>query len=510
MLHGTRVLEAQVAGVASGRSARGHRLGTDAVEVPSADAYVEALRAAGVTADHEERARAIAEAVAAAAADAGAAWSDPRGVLDEVVQLVERPHVVRGSIDERFRALPDRVLVTAMQSHQRYLPLTVDGVRIGFLTVVNSNPAADDTVRQGNERVLRGRLEDAEFSLARDLERGLEAFGDDLARITYHQKAGSVHDRVGRIEALAATICDAAGVAGDERAHALAAARLAKNDLATTMVGEFADLQGYVGMEYARRAGLPDAVATAIGEQYRPDGAGAALPETVPGAVVALADKLDALATLFAVGERPTGSRDPFALRRAASGVFEILRSRGWRLDLRAVAGADGAAFVLDRADTWLEGQGVPVDVVRCARGLADRTGDVVAHVARARALAAAADGDAFARVHAAWTRCHRLARRSAEEAAHVLDPLAFEDATEGRLADRLLAARGPVEARLESGDVAGALEQAAAVAPVVDEFFDAVLVMHDEPAVRANRLRLLGDVTDLMERFGDLSQVQR
>ena len=400
-----------------------------------------------------------------------ATWSDPGGVLREVVYLVERPHVLYGSIRPGHMTLPDRVLVTAMQSHQRYLPLAdADGARhAGFLTVVNSGPEHDATVRAGNERVLAGRLDDAAFSLEQDLQRGLEAMAASLDRITYHVRAGSLADRTARIRALVDTLLAGAGIAGDDAEHAREAARLAKADQASVMVAQFAELEGEVGAEYARRAGLPDAVAQAIGEQFLPDGAGAPPPASVPGAVLALADKLDALVTGFAIGERPTGSRDPYALRRAAAGVVEIARDRGWALDVDARArevhalleaqGADLASdagetaglvvpFVLDRVDAVLQAEGISVDVLRAARGAEPPDGLV--HERRARALHAALDGDEFARAHTAFTRANRLAER-ADGVPDALDPAAFEDPSEGALAEAITSVRGPLQAAVSA-----------------------------------------------------------
>ena len=530
VLHGERVLPAVVAGVESGRTVRGHRFVRPELELARASDYVDALEGAAVVVPTAQRAEIIRASLAAAAEELGAAWSDPGGVLREVVYLVERPRALAGSIRPEHMRLPDAVLVTAMQSHQRYLPLTAaDGSRFaGFLTIVNSDATLDATVRAGNERVLAGRLDDAAFSLEQDLARGLEDMAGALDRITYHVRAGSLADRTARIRALVDALLDAAGVDGPDAAHAREAARLAKADQASVMVAQFAELEGGVGAEYARRAGLPAPVAQAIGEQFLPDGAGAPPPPSVPGALLALADKLDALVTGFAIGERPTGSRDPYALRRAAAGVVEIVRDRGWPLDLAARIrqvhallvdqGADLASdadetaslvtpFVLDRVDAVLQADGVPVDVVRAARG-ADPN-DPLAHERRARALAAALDSDDFARAHTAFTRAHRLAERAGEAAAE-LDRAAFEDPTEAGLADAIAEVREPLARAVAASDFRAALHEAARLGPPVDAFFDAVLVMHDDPRVRANRLRLLVDATELLRSLGDLAHISR
>ncbi|MDX6377080.1 MAG: glycyl-tRNA synthetase beta chain [Gaiellaceae bacterium] len=513
VLHGTDVLDAQVAGVRSERQVRGHRLVAPTFELAAADAYVSSLAAAGVTVPSALRHQQITAALDAAAAAAGAAWSDPAGVLAEVQHLVERVHVVTGSFHERYLELPDRVLVTAMQSHQRYLPLAADGRRFpGFLTVVNSDPEHDDIVRAGNERVLVGRLDDAVFSVGQDRQRGLEALAADLERITFHARAGSVADKTERIVALVRAL------GGDERA--LAAARLAKADQASTLVQEFAELEGYVGEQYARAEGLDEEVARAIGEQFLPDAAGGELPQTTAGALLAVADKLDTLATTLAIGERPTGSRDPYGLRRAAAGIVAIALDR--RLDLRlaervgqihAMLSSQGAQltldapatveaveqFVLDRVDAVLAAEGVPIDLARAARG-AGAPADPVGYADRAHRLQEAVGGEQFARALNAFTRCHRLAAKGIDEAAEAVDPALFEHDSEVALAAAIAAA----------ADEPGALAAAASLSEPVDAFFDAVLVMSDDVAVRANRLRLLVDVTRICQRVGDLSQVQR
>jgi glycyl-tRNA synthetase beta chain len=434
-------------------------------------------------------------------------------VLEEVQYLVERVHVIAGRFDERYLELPDRVLVTAMQSHQRYLPLQAGDRRFpGFLTVVNSDPARDDVVRAGNERVLVGRLDDAVFSVAQDRQRGLRALADDLADITFHARAGSLDDKTERIVALVEAL------GGSDRA--VLAARLAQAEQASTLVQEFAELEGYAGEQYARAEGLGDDVATAIGEQFLPDAAGGRLPATEAGAVLAVADKLDTLATTLAIGERPTGSRDPYGLRRAAAGIVAIALDR--RLDLRlaeraghihAMLASQGAQlalgatdtveaveqFVLDRVDAVLAAEGIAIDLARAARGAAEPA-DPVAYADRARRLQQEVDSDAFARALNAFTRCHRLAAKGADEAAATIDRTLFEHPSEEALATAIVAARREHDA----------LAAAASLSEPVDAFFDAVLVMADDVAVRANRLRLLVDVTDICRRVGDLALVQR
>ena len=526
VLHGDTVLPAEVQGVQSGRLTRGHRLLRPELELSTVDDYVSDLGGAGVGVRTADRREVIETLLTSFAKTHDATWDDPGRVLNEVVYLVEWPRVIDGSIHERYLELPERVLVTAMQSHQRYLPLrsATGTLRPAFLTVINSHPDADDAVRAGNERVLAGRLDDAVFSLAKDRARGIEAMAAELDRITYHQRLGTLADRTARLEALVAAVADGAGIAGDDRTHALEAARLAKADLASTMVGEFAELQGETGMEYARAAGQPEAVALAIREQYQPDGAGRPVPETLPGALLALADRFDQLVGVVAIGERPTGSRDPYALRRAAAGIVEIQSRYGLALDLPALVGTTHALlvtqdadleldlaataeivvpFILDRVDQALGDAGVPVDVQRAARGAG--LVDPARHAALAQALHAAADGAELAAAHAAVTRCSRIVEK--ETPADALDASLLSEASEQALAEAITTLAPRIAAE---SDPAAALRESAALAPAVDALFEGVMVLAEDPAVRANRVRLVCDALAAFQPIGDLTKLQR
>ncbi len=288
-----------------GTTTWGHRFTHGEVEVPSADAYVETLRAIDVEPDPAERERLIREGL-----DALGDWRDPLRKLREVIHLVEAPLVLEGSFDERFLSLPAAVIETAMQSHQRYFPLGRN--RFAFV----ANGGDPDVVRRGNENVLEGRLDDASFTFERDVKAGIDELASRLGSIVYFAEAGTFADKTRRLVGLV----DRLG--GGEAS--LEAARLAKADQAAELVREFPDLEGYIGAEYARLAGYPEGVSAAIAEQYLPDSAGGPLPETEPGRVLAAADKIDALTVSFSLGHKPTGSRDPFGLRRAAIGLDRL------------------------------------------------------------------------------------------------------------------------------------------------------------------------------------------
>jgi glycyl-tRNA synthetase beta chain len=497
---GKQTVELAVAGIPSGGETFGHRFTGGRVNVPDADSYPAVLRKAGVEPEPDER-----RAQIVAGLDEIGGWRDPAGVLEEVVYLVESVTVLAGSFDERFLELPPLVVETAMQSHQRYFPL--EGARFAF--VANCGDPA--TVISGNERVLEGRLEDAHFSFERDVAKGIEALAQELGSITFVAGAGSFEDKTARLVQLAAE--QGGGEASGE------AARLAKADQASELVREFPDLEGHIGAEYARLAGFPEAVCAAIDEQYLPDSADGALPQTEPGRVLAAAEKVDNLTVAFALGQRPTGSRDPHGLRRAAIGLCRLAVEGGLRIDVGALVARDLALlveqqaevaddpsdvvdFVLERLEGVLD---IPVEFVRAARAGSPSELGAVAELAGA--LAAGATTQEFDRAYVAFDRSNRLAGK-ADGAAETLDPSLATDEAEVALIEALGAASPRIESAMSDRDFEGAIAAAAELGPPVDRFFDDVLVMAEDASVRANRLRLLLDVRDAVGALGDLSQI--
>jgi glycyl-tRNA synthetase beta chain len=492
----------EVGGLASGRFSSGHRFSGGEVEIAAADGYVESLRAAGVEPDQQERRRLIVEGL-----DAIGGWRDPAGALDEVVFLAESPTVLAGSFDERFLELPPRVVETAMQSHQRYFPL--EGARFAFV----ANGGDPKVVVAGNERVLQGRLEDAHFTFERDVARGIETLAQELGAITFVAGAGSFADKSGRLQELVGEL--GGGEASRE------AARLAKADQAAELVREFPDLEGHIGGEYARLAGFPEAVCAAIEEQYLPDSAEGPLPHTEPGRVLAAAERIDNLTVSFALGQRPTGSRDPHGLRRAAIGLCRLAVEGALAIDLRALVArdlgllveqgaevtddpADVADFVFERLEGLLD---VPVEFVRAAR--AGGASELGAVAELAETLAASASSEEFDRAYVAFDRSNRLAGK-ADGAAGALDASLAADQAELALIEALGRASPRIEAAVAERDFSAAIAAAAELGPPVDRFFDEVLVMAEDERVRANRLRLLLDVRDAVGAIGDLSQIPR
>jgi len=463
-----------------GETSYGHRFTHGTVEIPTAAAYADALRAADVEPVADERRRLIVEGL-----EAIGGWSDPGGKLAEVVHLVEKPMVLEGHFDERFLQLPERVIVTTMQSHQRYFP--IEGNRFALV----ANGGDPDVVAPGHTQVLEARLEDASFTFERDVAAGIDALAERLAAITFFAGAGSFAEKAERVAKLVERLGG-----GDA---SLEAARLAKADQASELVREFPELEGYIGAEYARLAGYPDAVTKAIEEQYLPDASGGLLPQTEPGKVLAAADKLDTLRVAFELGHKPSGSRDPYGLRRAAIGLVRLALEGGLTID-RELLPEELREFVEERLESLLD---VPVEDVRAAR--ASNVPDLGGVARRAEELYRERESPEFEGVYTAYDRAHSLAGKAQEAAAPQLDRgLLVEDA-EKELAETL--AKVAIDG---NGDIKAALESGAELAPVMERFFDEVLVMAEDEAVRANRLRLLLDVRDTLGALGDFSQIPR
>jgi glycyl-tRNA synthetase beta chain len=465
-----------------GTTTFGHRFTHGELELPSAEAYEDTLRGADVEPDRAERERQIRDGL-----DALGDWGDPLGKIREVVHLVEKVFVLDGTFDERFLSLPTRVIETAMQSHQRYFPLG------GNRFAVVANGGDPETVRDGNETVLEGRLDDATFTLERDVDAGIEELAKRIGSIVYFAGAGTFADKTKRLVKLVDRL--GGGEASSE------AARLAKADQAAELVREFPELEGYIGAEYARLAGFPDAVSAAIGEQYLPDSAGGPLPTTEAGRVLAAADKIDTLTVSFELGHRPTGSRDPYGLRRAAIGLCRLATEGGLTIPRRLLTDEVGE-FVEERFETQLD---VPVEFVRAARAATVRDLGSVARLAQA--LASLPD-ERLEPIHTAYIRASRLAEK--EEAAAKLDPELLTEPAEQEVAKALAEVEPEIDAALETGDFEAAVEAGAKLGPVLHRFFEEVLVMAEDASTRRNRLRLLLDVRDTLRALGDLGQIPR
>ncbi len=537
---GDATLSGEFYGLPLGDASRGHRVLGGPVAVTTADRYEELLAAQKVIVSQAERRRLIVEGLDAGAAESGGEWSDPGGVLPETVYLAEWPSVARGGFAERHLRLPVEVLVTAMQSHQRYFPVRDAGGKLlpAFLYVSNGDPAAAELVTRGNERVLDGRLDDAEFAYDRDIAEGLDTMADRLGSVVFHEKLGSLADKAQRLGGLVAGLAAAPGVstaAGDNGSAAplgeavRLAARLAKADLVSQVVIEFPVLQGVMGGLYAEAGGLGAGVARAVGEHYRPLSATAPLPDTVAGALLATADKADNIVGAWVAGQKPSGSRDPYGLRRAAMGIVRVALEYGLRFSLtglltsavdqfelqgieglddtrRAAIVAETAAFVRERLQALLLDEGLSFPSVEAALG--SSAGDLPALAARARTFAAMAGRDHFEDAVTAFNRCAALAAKDPEAGSRHVDPALFADDAERELATACDAARGPLLDALDHLELESAIAAAAALRPAVDRYFDAVLVMDPDDAVRANRLAQLAAVTGLIGRIGEFSRL--
>ena len=519
------------AGLECGTLSRGHRLmsPSGAVEIASAGDYRRELAEAGVIVDQEERRRIILEGLATAAARIGASFTDPAGELEEVVYLVENPSVHAGVFEEAHLRLPDMVLTTAMQSHQRYFPLRAEdgSLLAAFLYVMNGDPASAGQITEGNERVLEGRIEDAEFSFDRDLATGIEAMSAGLEAVVYHRRLGSLADKSARLWSLAETFADMVGLCGADRQAAAAAARLAKADLVSVMVQEFPDLQGYMGSVYAGMEGYPADVCRAIAEQYLPVASGGELPASVPGAVLAICDKVDNIMGTFSVDELPTGSRDPYGLRRAAAGLAEISGSFGFDFDLTALLAAarqlfiDQKAdierekspvvpafqFVLDRIQQRQVEQGMPVEMVEAGR--AAGLTSTLRLLELIRALEEFRGQPAFEDFHTAYFRCSKIAAKAgAGVKPGDVDESQFLEEAERELYQAVTQLEPRIAELTAARRYGEALELAATIRPAVDRFFDDVLVMAKEENLRRNRLALVLGAAGMLSQLGDPMRV--
>ncbi|GAB4361135.1 MAG: glycine--tRNA ligase subunit beta [Immundisolibacter sp.] len=519
-LHGAEVIEFTRFGLSSGRATRGHRFHhPQPLDITHAACYAEQLMGAYVVADFAARRQRVAERVhEAAAALGGRAVLEP-DLLDEVTALVEWPVAVGGDFDPDFLAVPAPVLIAAMGAHQKYFHVVDEQQQLlaHFVTVANIDSPQPQRVRAGNQRVLRARLADARYFWDTDRQRPLIEHAAALDGVVYEQRLGTLADKTLRVERLAGLL---AGELGADAAHTVRAARLAKADLVTHMVGEFPELQGVMGAYYAQHDGEPAAVCAAIREHYLPRHAGDSLPVSAEGRALALADRLDTLAGIIGVSGTPGGDRDPFGLRRAALAVARLLIEAQLPLDLLALL--DAAAepfdvpalatqvfdFVLDRLPAYYAGQGFKADEIDAVLSL--KPPRLLELDRRLRAVAdfrtlAAADS-----LVAANKRIANILAKAGDEAAQTaIDPALFEDPAETNLAAALARTEQHCAPLREAGDYAAVCRELVTLREPVDAFFDTVMVMTEDVAVRRNRLALLTGLHRLFLGVADLSRLQ-
>jgi len=506
------VVPVSIDGIVSGDVTEGHRFMGKAqpFRVKDFDTYRDGLAAHFVVLDVEERKARILDAARTLCFARNLELVEDEGLLNEVAGLAEWPTPVLGDMDPDFLDLPPEVIRTSMRTHQKYFAVrdpATGGLAPHFITVANIQ-AADGgaAIAAGNAKVLSARLSDARFFWDEDRKLRLEDRLDKLKGVTFHAKLGAMSDRVARITDLARSLAPRVGADPDAAAQA---ARLAKADLVTGMVGEFPELQGLMGGYYAQAEGLPAEVAAAIRDHYKPQGPSDALPAGPVGAALALADKLDSLTGFFGIDEKPTGSRDPYALRRSALGVIRIVLEGGIRLPLRELAGDDLVAFFADRLKVLLRDQGRRHDLVDAVFALGDD--DLVRIVARVEALDGFLTTEDGVNLLAGYKRATNILKAEEKKGAMPSGPaVAMGGAPEAELA--LVAALAGVEPRvaqaLAAEDFVAAMQALSGLRGPVDAFFEQVLVNAEDPAERDNRLRLLSQVRDAMGRVADFSQV--
>jgi glycyl-tRNA synthetase beta chain len=519
VLPGEVGLAGSMAPLRFGDTTRGHRfLSKGEIKVTGFDDYVAKLEAAHVLVDAAERKKIILAGAEKLSADAQVALKRDEGLLDEVAGLVEWPVPLMGTIDGQFMDVPPEVLIVSMKTHQRYFATTTkDGTLANRFVVVANNVARDGgkVITDGNERVLRSRLSDAKFFWDQDRKLTLEGRLPRLKDIVFHAKLGTQAERVARIARLAVEL--AKYVPGADAKQAEQAARLAKADLVSGMVGEFPELQGIMGRYYALSERLPAAVADAIGDHYAPAGPNDRCPSAPVSIAVALADKLDALVSFWSIGEKPTGSRDPFALRRAALGVIRIVVENKLRLPLKHFFKADDLmAFFADRLKVQMREKGVRHDVVDAVFALGNED-DLVRLLARVEALQSFLGSDAGKNLLTAYVRAANIVRAEekkdkalAAKIAGAPDAALLEQAEEKAVAAALAAVERAVKPALEREDYSGAMQSFAGLRAPIDSFFEKVTVnVTDKPELRMNRLRLLNQIRATMDSVADFSKIE-
>jgi glycyl-tRNA synthetase beta chain len=518
-LHGNRVLDGELLGQTAGRTTRGHRIHSPGPHrIEQAGDYLDVLRKSNVLADQVERKQAISQMVSEADSNARI---DPN-LLNEVNNLVEWPVAVVCGFEEEFLEVPHEALIASMQDHQKFFPVgsagAGDAVTNRFIAVSNVDSQDFAVVREGYERVIRPRLADARFFLEQDLKHGLERYLPQLDRVIFQEKIGTIGDKSRRIKSISEQLAEKLSLDSTDCGRA---AELSKCDLLSHMVGEFPELQGRMGMHYALAAGEAPQVAEAIGEHYAPRFAGDDIPVTAIGRVVSLADRLDTLVAIFSAGLKPTGNRDPFALRRAALGLCRILLEAGIGLSLddllELAAGELGQSmdsaidntaevreFIVDRLRNHYREQGFTTELVSAA--LASPWSTLPDLDRRIRAISGFMDSEEAQSLAAANKRIGNILRKSEDVISEKIDQDILVLEAEKRLFDEIKKIENSLDELLQQQGYRAALENLADLRSPVDQFFDTVMVMDEDQNIRINRLSLLARMKALFDQIGDLS----
>lgn len=519
LLFGDSALPLELFGLTSGQDTRGHRFHhNEWFTVRSPGVYQDVLRGAKVLVDVEERRTRIAEQVKALA-NKGEVVSLSEDLLDEVTGLVEWPTALRGSFDPEFLAVPSQALISAMKTHQKYFHLNdanSGDLLPAFITVANIESQQPDQVVSGNERVIRPRLSDAAFFFSNDKKSPLISRQERLGSVVFQQQLGSLLDKTQRITAIAKLVANAIGA---DEATTIRAAELSKCDLVSEMVLEFPDLQGIAGAHYAQHDGELDAVAEAIEWHYYPRFAGDDLPHSAEATAVALADRLDTLVGIFGIGQPPTGSKDPFALRRASLAIIRMLINLKAPLSLSDLlcsaceqhtaellpdTATTASHYILERLDNWYDESGIHISVVRAV--LATGTTDLFDIDLRVRALDAFTNNETAEHLAAANKRVANILAKADDADGTPPDPKLFVHEAESALRGAVVSVGEALAPLLLKRDYQSALDQLAQLRGPVDIFFDGVMVNAEDPAERLNRLRLLGELRALFTQVADLA----
>jgi len=525
MMHGKKVIDGVVLGVASSNKTRGHRFHANKeIALSNAGEYANTLKSkAYVIADSEERKQSIHDQVIKSAKSLGGTAVIDNDLLAEVTALNEWPIAVTGEFEKEYLSVPAEALIKTMQDNQKYFPVVEKGDELMnfFITISNIDSKTPEKVKAGNERVIRPRLADAKFFWEQDQKQPLESFGKQLDKVVFQAKLGSIRDKINRVAVLAENIASQLGANVE---YARRAAVLSKCDLMTDMVGEFAALQGVMGKRYALAGGEADEVATALDEQYMPRGASDGTPATTTGQILAISDKLDTLVGIFAIGQKPTGEKDPYALRRASLGILRTIIERELDLDLQQlidtsadlfadqVDAADARAevfeFMLERLRAYYLDREVPVDVFDAVSAL--KPSRPLDFDKRIKAVSAFRSLPEAQSLSAANKRVGNILKKAKQGDASVVNAGLFELQEEETLYNELETLKSKTTPMFDAGDYEAALRDLSALRKPVDDFFDNVMVMTDNMDVRNNRIALLNKMSSLFMRAADLSRLHQ
>ena len=524
LLFGETVIEAEILGIAAGRETRGHRFHhPQAISIPVPADYEVLLETTGkVIAGFERRRQTVRAQVEKEALRLKGQAVIDEALLDEVTAMVEWPVAVAGNFEQRFLDVPAEALISTMASNQKYFHLldAKGNLLPHFITISNIESRDADKVREGNERVIRPRFSDAEFFWNQDRKQRLDARLDALKSVVFQKQLGSLFDKTRRVMRLSGKIAEPLGC---DTALAVRAAELCKCDLMTEMVGEFPSLQGIMGRYYARHDGEPDAVAEALDDYYRPRFAGDGLPGNAVAQALAIADRLDTLLGIFAIGQIPTGDKDPYALRRAALGVLRILIEKKLDLALRplleqaaaefdaGIKAADAVepvlGFILDRLHAWYRDKGIKADVLEAVLSLRpDNPLDIDQRIQAVNRFRALPEAESLA---AANKRIGNILKKVEGALPETIDTAKLVEAREKALFDALDDLAADVQTLLQDNRYEDALARLAQLRDPVDRFFDEVMVMADDEALRNNRIALLGRLHGLFLQVADISRLQ-